>query len=403
MSHSDPQRDFAVEAVRRLRDAGHEALWAGGCVRDALLGKEPKDYDIATDAPPERVREVFGRRRTIEVGAAFGVITVLGPKEAGPFEVATFRTDGGYSDGRRPDSVEFASAEEDARRRDFTINGLFFDPIEERVIDYVGGQQDLDAGVIRAIGSADERFAEDRLRMLRAVRFAASLGFDLDPATADAVRAHAHAISQVSPERIGAEVKRMLTESDPPRAMTLLHETGLWPHVLPPAEDADRGSAIRRLRCLSLPTAPLGLAALLADTVPPHLIAKVGRSLRWTNKENERAAWLVEHRHGLDGAESRPWSEVQPLLAADGGAELTALRQSERGDDATQRFCTERLAWPEERLNPPPLVVGADLIGAGQKPGREFSGLIAKARAAQLDGLATDRESALRLLGLSPP
>lgn len=402
MTQHDPQRDFATEAVRRLRGAGHEALWAGGCVRDALLGKAPKDYDIATDAPPDRVREVFGKRRTIAVGAAFGVITVLGPKEAGQFEIATFRTDGGYSDGRRPDTVEFASAEEDARRRDFTINGLFFDPIDERVIDYVGGQQDLETGVVRAIGIADERFAEDRLRMLRAVRFAASLGFELDPTTADAIHAHADAISQVSPERIGAELKRMLTETDPPRAMSLLHATSLWPHVLPPLEEADRAAAIARLERLEHRSAPLGLVAVLADAVGPSQIAKVGRSLRWTNREIDRSAWLLENRRGLDDADSRPWSQVQPLLAAEGGQELAALRRCERGDDAAQRFCEERLAWPSEKLDPAPLVVGADLIAAGQKPGPDFSGLIARARAAQLDGLAADREAAMELLGLLP-
>lgn len=370
-------------------------------MRDALLDKTPKDYDIATDAPPDRVREVFGKRRTIAVGAAFGVITVLGPRAAGQFEVATYRTDGGYSDGRRPDSVEFASAEEDARRRDFTINGLFFDPIAERVIDYVEGQQDLAAGVVRAIGVADERFAEDRLRMLRAVRFAASLRFEIDPATADAIRNHADAISQVSPERIGAEIKRMLTETDPARAMRLLDETGLWPHVLPPLDAAKRAAALARLEGLEPLTAPLGLVLTLADAVTPREIAKVGQSLRWTNKEIYRAAWLVEQRNALDGAEWRSWSTVQPLLAADGGAELAVLRRSERGDDATQRFCEERLAWPAERLDPPPLLVGADLIAAGQRPGPEFSSLIAKARAAQLDGLAADRESALAVLGLS--
>lgn len=167
-------RQFAVEVVERLRTAGYEALWAGGCVRDQLLQRTPKDYDVATSAHPDQIRDVFGRRRTLPIGAAFGVITVLGPKSAGQIEVATFRQDATYSDGRHPDSVTFSTAEEDARRRDFTINGLFYDPLNEQVIDFVGGQQDIDRRVVRAIGDPYERIAEDKLRMLRAVRFSAT-------------------------------------------------------------------------------------------------------------------------------------------------------------------------------------------------------------------------------------
>ena len=173
----DEQRRFALDVVRRLRGAGFEAYWAGGCVRDQLLGRTPKDYDVATNAMPEQVRQLFGRRRTLAIGAAFGVIAVIGPKPAGTVEVTTFRRDAAYSDGRHPDSVAFSSPEEDASRRDFTINGLFYDPVEDRVIDYVGGQADLAAGRIRAIGNARDRFAEDKLRMLRAVRFAATFAF----------------------------------------------------------------------------------------------------------------------------------------------------------------------------------------------------------------------------------
>src|SRR3954469_10452800 len=171
MAATDPAvaREFAIDVVRRLREAGHQSLWAGGCVRDQLLGQMPKDYDVPTDAVPDRVREVFGRRRTLAIGASFGVITVLGPERAGQIDVATFRRDAAYSDGRHPDAVSFSDAENDAQRRDFTINGLFFDPIAEQVIDYVGGQDDLQRHVIRAIGDPLARIAEDKLRMLRAV------------------------------------------------------------------------------------------------------------------------------------------------------------------------------------------------------------------------------------------
>ena len=202
-------RQFALDVVAKLRAAGHQALWAGGCVRDQLMGKTPKDYDVATDAQPERIREVFGQRRTLAIGAAFGVITVLGPKDAGQIEVATFRRDLGYSDGRRPDAVAFTSAEEDAKRRDLTINGIFFDPVAEQYLDFVGGQEDLKNHVIRAIGNPHERFAEDKLRMLRAVRFAAMFDFSLDAATKAAVQAMAGEINVVSAERIAAEMRLM--------------------------------------------------------------------------------------------------------------------------------------------------------------------------------------------------
>ena len=180
MPVNEEQRRFAADVVRRLRAAGFEAYWAGGCVRDQLLARTPKDYDVATSATPDQIRTLFGRRRTLAIGAAFGVISVIGPKPAGMVEVTTFRRDAAYSDGRHPDSVTFSSAEEDASRRDFTINGLFYDPVEGRVIDFVGGQRDLAERRLRAIGCARDRFAEDKLRMLRAVRFAAALDFALD-------------------------------------------------------------------------------------------------------------------------------------------------------------------------------------------------------------------------------
>ena len=181
MSKAAAQREFALEIVEQLRAAGFEALWAGGCVRDQLLGLAPKDYDVATSATPDEIRDLFGRRRTLAIGASFGVITVLGPRAAGQIEVATFRTDAAYSDGRHPDSVTFTTAEHDAARRDFTINGLFFDPVAEAVVDYVNGRDDLERKTIRAIGDPAARIAEDKLRMLRAVRFAATFDFHIEP------------------------------------------------------------------------------------------------------------------------------------------------------------------------------------------------------------------------------
>ncbi|MEQ8849552.1 CCA tRNA nucleotidyltransferase [Botrimarina sp.] len=403
---ADDQREFALEVVRRLRNAGRQALWAGGCVRDRLLGKAPKDYDVATDAPPDAVRDLFGRRRTVAVGAAFGVITVLGKRGAAPIEVATFRSDDAYVDGRRPSGVRYTSAEEDAKRRDFTINGLFYDPIGGRVIDYVGGRDDLAAGVVRAIGVADERFAEDRLRMLRAVRFAASLGFELDPATAKAIRGHADAIAQVSPERIGAEVKRVLTESDPPRGLVLMRQVGLLRHTLGELDSAGPealAAATGRLARLTEPSAPLALAAALADAATPAEAVAVAKRLRWTNKEQDLAAWLLAGRGALADAPRAAWSDVQPLLAAEGGADLVALHAADGASQADLDFCRQRLAWPRDRLDPPPLLVGADLIAAGRRPGPGFAALLAAARRAQLDGRATDKASALREIGIAPP
>ena len=233
-SSVDPRREFAVAIVHTLREAGYDALWAGGCVRDQLLGVIPKDYDVASTATPDQVISLFGRRKTIPVGASFGVVVVLGPtKAAGQIEVATFRSDGKYLDGRRPESVTFCRPEEDAQRRDFTINGMFFDPIANEVIDYVGGKDDLATGVIRAIGDPVARFTEDKLRLLRAVRFAATFQFRLEDRTADAVRQLHHELHQVSIERVAQELRRMLAHPTRAVSVRLLIETGLLAEVLP--------------------------------------------------------------------------------------------------------------------------------------------------------------------------
>jgi poly(A) polymerase len=202
------EREFAIDVVKRLQSAGFQAFWAGGCVRDELLGLVPKDYDIATDARPEEVQRLF--RRTVAVGVSFGVVEVLGPRQDGDVlkvQVATFRTDAGYSDGRRPDQVVFSSAREDALRRDFTTNGMFFDPLKNELLDYVGGQADLQARVLRAIGDPHVRFAEDKLRLLRAIRIATRFDLTIEPATAAAIRAMADQLPVVSAERIADELR----------------------------------------------------------------------------------------------------------------------------------------------------------------------------------------------------
>jgi len=222
-------KEASIDVVRRLRGEGYLAYFAGGCVRDMLMGNEPDDYDVATDAEPEAVSALFPR--TVKVGAQFGVVVVMSGECQ--TEVATFRSDAGYSDGRHPDAVRFSSPEEDAQRRDFTINGLFFDPLKDEVIDYIGGREDLKGHIIRAIGEPRVRFEEDQLRLMRAVRFSARLGFEIEAATREAIVEMAERIHSVSAERIRDELQRMLCHKSRVRALELLDETGLLGQILP--------------------------------------------------------------------------------------------------------------------------------------------------------------------------
>ncbi len=397
----NPQREFALDVVRRLRAAGHEALWAGGCVRDQLLGRPPKDYDVATSALPEQVRDLFGRRRTLAIGAAFGVITVRGGQLT-PIEVATFRTDGAYRDGRRPESVAYTTAEHDAQRRDFTINGLFFDPIEGKVVDYVGGLADLEAKIVRAIGDPHLRFTEDKLRMLRAVRFAATYEFALDDATRQAIRRMSDDVTQVSGERIGAELRRILTDENRARGVALLAEADLLPPVLPElaphaaANDDPWQAAVHRLASLKEATVPLAFAALLFGMVDVPQARALGRRLRLSNKELDRTVWLLEQLPAILKAASLPWPRLQRLLAHEAAAELMALAEGvlpER-DPALVR-CREQLARHDEQWNPPPLVAGDYLMKHGFKAGRHFAALLEHLRDEQLEGRIRTPDEAL--------
>ena len=404
----EKQRQFAVDLVRRLRAAGFEAYWAGGCVRDRLLGRTPKDYDVATDAPPPEIRQVFGRRRTIPVGAAFGVITVLGPKGAGQIEVATFRRDAAYSDGRHPDSVTFSTAREDASRRDFTINGLFYDPIGEEVVDFVGGQEDLAGQVIRAIGDPRERFGEDKLRMLRAVRFSATFQFTLEADTLVAIREMAHQIAVVSPERIAMEIERMLVEPGRSTAVRLLLESGLAAAVLPEIIPADQ-SGQRRLEStltvldrLREPGFPLALAALLYPVVDPAGADRVCKRWRLSNRQTNRVRWLVRHHAALEHARSMPWSKVQRILIAEGIEDLLALGEAVAlagcGETGEIAWCRSKLAQPREALNPPPLLTGDDLIRHGVPAGPAYQAILKRVRDAQLDEEVQTEADALALV-----
>lgn len=409
MSALDPekQRVFAVSVVRDLREKGYLAYWAGGCVRDQLLGRVPKDYDVATNATPDEVRKVFGLKRTFAVGAAFGVITVNGPPGAGQIEVATFRTDSTYRDGRHPESVSFSTPKEDALRRDFTINGLFFDPIEDRVVDYVGGVEDIKRRLIRAIGDPRQRFDEDKLRMLRAIRFVAELEFDIDQGTYDAICEMAPQITQVSQERILMELERLLTAPARVEGVRLLRQSGLWQIILPELEPKDDRQEqqwrtnLQILNHLNEPGFPLAFAAMARGFVELSKVKSLCRRLRMANDQGDRIHFLLEHEKSLDEAEKKKWSEIQPLLISPYVEDLLKLvearARTENRDCPSVPWCRERLKWPKEQLNPPPLIRGDDLLETGIVQGPMFKEILDQIRKAQLDGAVTSREEALQL------
>jgi len=404
MAELDPdrQREFALKIVQTLRSKGYEALWAGGCVRDHVLGIVPQDYDVATSATPDEIRTLFGQRKTLTIGAAFGVVTVLGRKPAGPIEVATFRSETNYSDGRHPDQVTFTSAEEDARRRDFTINGLFYDPVSDQVIDYVQGRADLAAGLIRAIGQPAERIREDKLRMLRAVRFTATFDFQIEPSTLRAVQDSAHDIIQVSSERIGMEMRRMLLDANRARAVELLRETQLLQPLLPEVagmRDSVWQQTLRVLAQIKPSDLSLPLAVLLHPARGEAAVQNVGRRMRWTNKEMSRAEWLLEKLPDLQKSQTLPWPRLQRVLIHAGAGDLIAMAEAFAGRlDPNLVSCREHLAMPPEELNPTPLIGGADLIAHGLVPGPEFAPLLEQVRDAQLEGTISTCQEALALV-----
>ena len=399
MGPAHQPRAFALEVVETLIEAGHEAVWAGGCVRDLLMGREPGDFDIATDARPDQVREVFGRARSFAVGASFGVVLVRDRDgREDPVEVATFRTEGAYADGRHPDAVQFATRQDDARRRDFTINGMFMDPRTGDVFDDVGGRQDIERGLVRAIGEPEARINEDKLRMLRAIRFTASLGFALDPATAEAIAAHSREITVVSAERIADEWRRMLSDTTRAVAVRLAIETGLLASVFPEVPVDGYDAAVERLGHLpQSATATVALAVLLVDVTDPGAMCE---RLKLSNRETDEVTWLVASRGGLDQAADQKRSRLFPLLAhpsRDGLFELIdAIERDAAGSGDDVAWCRSLLETVgSEELDPPPLVTGEDLIAVGLRPGPLFKTLLGSVRDAQLDGDVRDRDEAL--------
>ncbi|MCP4813631.1 MAG: CCA tRNA nucleotidyltransferase [Planctomycetaceae bacterium] len=404
----DKSREFATLVVERLRQAGYQTYWAGGCVRDEILGITPQDYDVATSAVPDQNEEVFSDRKTLAIGASFGVITVLGPRAAGQIEVATFRQDATYSDGRHPDRVSFTTAEEDASRRDFTINGMFFDPLENEVIDFVDGQADLERKLIRAIGDPQLRFAEDKLRILRAVRFAATFGFQIEPGTRAAIDQHAQELKVVSAERITAEMQRMLTHPGRSTAVQLLQETGLLAIIFPESEATqedfrDRFQvALAGLEHLDTQDFASALALLWSQLVPAadrNLTESVMRRMKLSNEAIKSMTWMLDHESQVVEADTLDWPDLQRVLIDPRIEHLLALataRQQARQLPVTGiETCRQKQLLAPEKLNPPPLLSGNDLQEMGLPAGPLFREILEKVRNAQLMEQLQDKQQAL--------
>ncbi len=424
------RREKAVAIVERLKQAGFEAYFAGGSVRDMLLGRDPDDYDIATGARPEDIRKIFPR--TLEVGAQFGILLVLSDGDA--FEVATFRYDGPYLDGRRPSEVRYARLEEDIHRRDFTVNGLMYDPLDDRLIDLVGGCDDLARRRIRAIGDPRARFQEDRLRMIRAARFSASLGFEIEPDTLAAIRTEAPHITQVSWERIGEEVTRILTEGGARRGFEIMDATGLLTRILPevaamhgveqspdyhPEGDVFVHTMLV-LKNLAEPTETVAYGALLHDVGKPvtadrkeHRITFYGHTeqgaemavailkrLKRSRSVWERVAYIVKNHLRPVQAPKMRVSTLKRFFADPGIDELLEVVRldalASNGDLQYYDFCRRKMAeLKHEEIHPPPLVTGKDLIALGLEPGPMFHEILDRVKEAQLEGELRDRQAAL--------
>ena len=424
--------ESARHIVQRLQDAGHTALFAGGCVRDRLMSVEPHDYDIATSARPEQVQKLFPR--TVAVGAHFGVIVVLW--DGFEFQVATFRNDGQYIDGRHPETVSFASPEEDAARRDFTVNGLFYDPIAERLIDYVGGQRDLAAKLLRAIGNPYDRFREDRLRMMRAARFATTLGFDLDPQTWRAVCENAPHIHEVSAERIREELMKILLSPRRVRGFDLLDESGLLREILPeietlkgceqPPQFHPEGDVFvhTRLMLQLLPaevSGPLVLAVLFHDLGKPPTFAvdadgrirfngheKISAEmtevimtrLRFSRAEIDATVAQVSNHMAFKDVQQMRVAKLKRFLARphiDDELELHRVdcTSSHGMLDNFHFLHAKRTEFASAPLIPPPLITGRDLIQLGLPPSPRFAEILEAVENRQLEGTLANREEAL--------
>ncbi len=393
---------FSTDVVRTLQSHGYTAYFAGGCVRDALMGNIPSDYDVATNATLDQVQSLFGLKQTKIIGAAFGVACVTGKVDKQRFEVevATFRSDGSYSDGRRPDWVRFTGPEEDAQRRDFSINGIFFDPVAEVLHDFVGGEEDLKRGVIRAIGNPEKRIDEDKLRMLRAVRFAARFGFQIDPETSAAIRDHANEIIIVSGERISAEFRKFTETKHLVYGLEQTFHVGLLQFLIPEVHVAwaDRSKMDRALKVVSTLGSNISFTSLLASLFwtagcqgEEAEIAIGNCRDRWklSNLEHDEVLFAIRAFDTLVRACQLPWSVTQPLLISPHAKIVCDLAMAVATVDAVPldglRKCLDALQWEKETLNPAPLLTGNDLQQLGLTPGPAFARILKTLRAKQLD------------------
>jgi poly(A) polymerase len=450
-------KDFAISIIRTLRERGYKAYLVGGCVRDLLLGREPADYDVTTDAIPEEVTRIFPE--TYAVGAQFGVVLVPAPErdvasnvctedpgrrdvtcyvsaKANVVEVATFRCDIGYTDGRHPDEVRFSKdPREDVERRDFTINGLLLDPLTNEVLDYVGGREDLNAGIIRTIGDPEKRFAEDKLRMLRAVRFGARFGYTIEPKTFQAIRKLAPQIHQVSRERVRDELSRMLTEGHARQAFLLLDETGLLHDVLPeieamkgvdqPPQFHPEGDVFVHTLLLldKLPhPCPVTLAwgALLHDVGKPptfrvapdrirfdghvdvgvKMAEEICERLRFSNEDTRQILALVDNHMRFAHVQQMKESTFKRFVRMARFNEHLELHRmdclSSHGDLTSYNFTREKMnAMPATAMRPAPLITGDDLISSGYAPGPQFRKILSAVEDGQLEGRLRSRDEAL--------
>lgn len=426
-------RAVAVHIIEKLTQAGHTALMAGGCVRDMLLGQEPKDYDVATSATPDEVTQLFPGAQT--VGAHFGVVIVR--VRHVHVEVATFRSDGSYSDGRRPDHVTFSTPEHDAQRRDFTVNGMFFDPLTDRVIDYVGGENDLRIGLLRAIGVAAERFEEDRLRMLRAIRFATVLGFDIEHATWESICGSAPKIKSVSIERIRDEFVKTMRSPHRVRGFDLLINSGLMEQFLPeilklqgceqPPQWHPEGDVFvhTRLMLSLLPadaSLPLIMSVLLHDIAKPvtqtrdadtgrirfnghdklgaHMTGEIMRRMKFPNDVIEPTVVAVENHMAFMNVQKMRKATLRRFMARPSFEDEMALHRVDclgsNGFMENYEFLQEKRAeFLSEPLLPPRLVNGADLIARGWQAGKTLGRLLNAIQTLQLEGALTSRDEAL--------
>ena len=429
----------AIEIVKTLQKHGYKAFFAGGCVRDMIMGKESADYDIATNALPQDIINLF--EKTIPVGAQFGVIIVV--KNGHSFEVATFRTEGSYSDGRHPDYVAFSTPEDDVKRRDFTINGLLYDPLHNKILDYVGGQEDISKGIIRTIGSPAERFTEDKLRMIRAARFACRFNFPIHEDTRQAIIQLAKNIHVVSAERIREELEKILTGTNPHIGIKLLDELCLLQEILPevssmkgvrqPENFHPEGDVfVHTLLCLSKlapvpergmerPSWTLAMGVLLHDIgktvtfeeldrirfnlhekVGADMAAKICDRLKTSNAEKDRIVWLVLKHLYFKDAQKMRLSKLKRLFAEDGYPELAELCRidalASSGDLSDYHYCQEMFkSFSHEEVKPKPLITGHDLIAMGLKPSPVFKDILTKIEDEQLEGNLTTKEAAIEM------